>query len=75
MSDKLDELIPKIGTIEEFETDSEFKPSKVGNYCKDCKKLVEVIPRRKKSICKECKGKNVAMGTEKSLRNYYKISD
>lgn len=46
-------------------------------FCKDCEKLVETIPLGRKFVykCKTCGTKNVAFGTEKSIRNFYHIKD
>lgn len=46
-------------------------------YCKDCKKIVEASPVGRKFVyrCKSCNTKNVAFGTEKSIRNFYHIKD
>lgn len=50
---------------------------KIFYFCKDCEKLVEVKPVGKKFayICSICNTKNVAFGTEKSLKNFYRIKD
>jgi len=46
-------------------------------YCKDCEKIVEVDRVGKKFVyrCRECKTKNVAFGTEKSIVNYFHVKD
>lgn len=45
-------------------------------YCKDCEKLVEgmKVGRRYVYRCPLCKTKNVAFGTEKSIRNFYRVA-
>jgi hypothetical protein len=50
---------------------------KVLYFCKDCQKIVTVTPVGKKFVykCDICKTKNVAFGTEKSIRNFYHIKD
>lgn len=50
---------------------------KVVYYCKDCKQMVTVTPVGKKFVykCDICKTKNVAFGTEKSIRNFFHIKD
>ena len=44
-------------------------------YCKDCEKVVDVIPVGRKFVykCAICKTKNVAFGTEKSIRNFFRV--
>jgi hypothetical protein len=44
-------------------------------FCKDCEKVVDVIPLGKKFVykCAICKTKNVAFGTEKSVKNFFKV--
>lgn len=47
-------------------------------YCKDCEKVVKVdraSARKYVYKCKECKTKNVAFGTEKSIKSYFRIED
>lgn len=46
-------------------------------YCKDCEKIVEVKPVGRKFVyrCAVCNTKNVAFGTEKAIRNYYRVED
>ena len=50
-------------------------PSKIIYYCRECKKEVKPkrIGKKFKFSCTECKGNNVAFGSEKSLSSYYKI--
>jgi DNA replicative helicase MCM subunit Mcm2 (Cdc46/Mcm family) len=52
-------------------------PAKIVYYCKDCKRIVTGVTKkgRKKYTfkCPECKGSDVAYGTEKSIINYYHI--
>ncbi len=60
--------------LKESSIGDDFEFSKIIYFCKDCKKIVDVIPRRSmKFRCKECKSINIAFGTERSIRNYYKI--
>lgn len=50
----------------------------ISYYCKDCSKLVETSRKSPKWFifeCKECNGKNVALGTLESLKTNYKIKD
>lgn len=46
-------------------------------YCKDCEKIVPASkePRRYVYTCSTCGTKNVAFGTEKSIRNFYHVQD
>lgn len=46
-------------------------------YCKDCEKVVDVIPVGRKFVykCAICKTKNVAFGTEKSIRNFFHVEE
>lgn len=46
-------------------------------FCKDCEKIVEVIPVGRKFVyrCKICSTKNVAFGSEKSIKSFYHIKD
>ncbi|GEM_PF-3811179 len=52
-------------------------PESLKFYCKDCAKFVETAPVGQKFVyrCKICQTKNVAFGTEKSLRNFYHIKE
>lgn len=48
---------------------------KIVFYCKDCEKIVEGIKIGKKYVykCPLCSSKNVAFGTEKSIKSYYNV--
>lgn len=50
-------------------------PAKIIYYCKDCNKVItpKRIGKRFQFSCSECKGNNVAFGSEQSISNYYKI--
>ncbi|KKP37896.1 hypothetical protein A2483_00170 [Candidatus Peregrinibacteria bacterium RIFOXYC2_FULL_33_13] len=50
---------------------------KIIYFCKDCQKIVDATQINKKHnySCPLCKGKNVAFGTEKSIRNFYHIEE
>ncbi|MBA4336487.1 hypothetical protein C0416_01800 [bacterium] len=50
---------------------------KISYYCKDCAKFVEgqQVSRKYVFRCPICKTKNVAFGTEKSLKNFFHIDD
>lgn len=60
-------------------------PRKVDNYlkepivfyCKDCEKIVEVKPFGRKFVyrCAICGTKNVAFGTEKAIRSFYRYEE
>lgn len=45
-------------------------------YCKDCEKIVEGMKVGRKYVyrCPVCKTKNVAFGTEKSIRSFYHVA-
>jgi len=50
--------------------------SKIVFYCKTCEKIIEnpkKMMRRYVYICPHCKTKNVAFGTDKSIKNFYHI--
>jgi len=46
-------------------------------YCKDCEKFVDAQKVGRKYVfrCPICKTKNVAFGTEKSLKNFFHIEE
>lgn len=46
-------------------------------FCKDCEKLVDVKPVGRKFVyfCMTCGTKNVAFGTEKAIRAFYRVKD
>lgn len=46
-------------------------------YCKDCGKIVDTEKVGKKYVykCKLCGTKNVAFGTEKSIRSFFRIAE
>lgn len=46
-------------------------------YCKDCGKVVDTEKVGKKYVykCKVCGTKNVAFGTEKSIRSFFRITE
>ncbi|MEK7544825.1 MAG: hypothetical protein AAB551_01720 [Patescibacteria group bacterium] len=46
-------------------------------YCKDCERIVDVDRAGRKYVymCKICHTKNVAFGTEKSIRGYFHVED
>lgn len=49
----------------------------VAFYCKDCERIVTTrqIGRKYVYSCDICKTKNVAFGTEKSIRSYFKFDE
>lgn len=65
--------------IEEFgEKRENFDPERgnVAFYCKDCGTVVETErknPQGYTFLCKKCWGKNIAIGTEKGLKENYKL--
>jgi hypothetical protein len=58
-------------------TSNNFKGTGIVFYCKDCEKIVDVIPVGRKFVykCAICKTKNVAFGTEKAIRSYYRLPE
>lgn len=46
-------------------------------YCKDCEKIVKVKPVGRKFVyrCAICGTKNVAFGTIKAIKNYYRYEE
>lgn len=46
-------------------------------YCKDCEKIVKVRPLGRKFVyrCAICGTKNVAFGTGKAIKNYYRYEE
>lgn len=46
-------------------------------YCKDCEEVVETSRVMGKYVykCKKCGTKNVAFGSEKSIRSFFKIDE
>jgi len=52
-------------------------PPRIVFYCKDCRDLVDGIKVGKKYVyrCAACGTKNVAFGTEKSIRSFYHVKE
>lgn len=50
--------------------------TKIVFYCKDCEKIVKGIKVGRKYVykCPFCSTKNVAFGTEKSIKNFYNVA-
>jgi hypothetical protein len=46
-------------------------------YCKDCHEIVDTTRCGRKFVykCKKCGTKNVAFGTEKSIRGFFRVED
>lgn len=46
-------------------------------YCKDCEKIVDAqrVGRKYVFKCPICKTKNVAFGTEKSIKGFYHVKE
>ncbi len=57
-------------------TDNDLK-APITFFCKDCQKIVDATPVGNKFVyrCKVCGTKNVAFGTEKSVKNFFHIKD
>ena len=58
-------------------TSNNLKGSGMIFYCKDCEKVVDVFPVGRKFVykCSICKTKNVAFGTDKSIRNFFRLPE
>ena len=57
---------------------AEQKENKIVFYCKTCEKIIKnpkKMARRYVYICPECKTKNVAFGTDTSIKMFYRIED
>lgn len=52
---------------------AEQAPVRIVFYCKDCRKIVDGVKIGKKYVykCPVCNGKNVAFGTDKSIKSFY----
>ncbi len=59
----------------EDKTEEELQP--IVFYCKKCKEVVKANRKGKTLvfICPLCKKNNIAIGTKKSIENFYHISD
>ena len=46
-------------------------------YCKDCEEIVETVRCGRKYVykCKVCGTKNVAFGTEKSIKGFFRLDE
>lgn len=46
-------------------------------YCKDCERIVEARKDGRKYVykCKDCGTKNVAFGTQRSIKNFFHIEE
>jgi DNA-directed RNA polymerase subunit M/transcription elongation factor TFIIS len=56
---------------------SNFLKEPIAFFCKDCNEIVQVRPLGRKFVyrCSKCGTKNVAFGTEKSIRSFYRIPE
>ncbi len=47
------------------------------HFCKDCRQISDVKPVGKKYVytCRKCGTKNVAFGTERSIKAFYHVKD
>lgn len=52
-------------------------PKEIVFYCKDCRKIIEAQRVGKKYAykCPICDTRNVAFGTEKSIKGFYRIKE
>lgn len=59
----------------QVQNNQESPPVRVVFYCKDCEKIVPGIKVGRKYVykCPLCHTKNVAFGTEKSIRSFYHV--
>lgn len=50
---------------------------KIVFFCKDCEKIIQGVKLGKKYVykCPLCGTKNVAFGTEKSIKNFYHVKE
>ncbi len=62
-------------TIDRKFVDETGIPAKIVYFCKDCQKLIvpKRIGKKLRFKCDECKGENVAFGTEKSIQSYFDV--
>jgi len=53
------------------------KSANIVHFCKDCRAIVDVKQVGKKYVytCKKCGTKNVAFGTEKSIKDFYHVKE
>ena len=51
------------------------KEVKILFYCKDCRDKVDISRDQKKYVftCKECGKKNIAYGTQESIKDFYHV--
>lgn len=82
MTDSHSNLVPNIDLDEPKEDLVQHygKPEDRGEimfYCKDCNKIVSVEKIGTKYVykCKECGAKNVAFGTEASIKKFFHIQE
>ncbi len=66
----------------DVETDAKYikdtgEPAKIIYYCRDCEKIIKPkrIGKKLRFTCDECKGNNVAFGSEQSIANFYRIKN
>ncbi len=57
--------------------EEEWEHQKVVFYCHDCEKIVQgkKLGKSLKFACAECNGNNVSYGTEKSIKNHFRIQE
>jgi len=74
MSDYWD--LVNIEELWEKKENFEKERGKVSFYCKDCEIIVDTErpnPRWYKFICKKCSGKHIVIGTDRGLKDNYRI--
>ena len=54
---------------------SNILPEQIAFFCKDCEMIVKAYAVGRKFVykCSRCSTKNVAFGTEKALRDFYRV--
>ena len=75
-SDFLEIIKSNIEADTSFVTDTG-TPARIVYYCRDCEKIVKPkrIGKKLKFGCSECGGSNISFGSEKSIKNYYRIKN
>lgn len=68
------EIIRSDNKVDKQYIDEAGLPAKIIYFCRDCDKIVKPkrIGKKFEFSCADCKGNNVAFGSEQSIMNYYK---
>ncbi|MBI2638200.1 hypothetical protein HYW83_01280 [Candidatus Peregrinibacteria bacterium] len=61
--------------VEILKEDQKIEAVRIVFYCKDCEKIVDGVKVGRKYVyrCPLCQTKNVAFGTEKSIKSFYHV--